>query len=468
MLENSKNKLEYSPEKDQFLDQAGIKIKVQDKNDIISIKSLVKKYFPKVRWGKVQLGFFFIMLYLLSFRYKFFEHPTNTMITELRQAVFGLYMVQVYIGIIVLPTPSIIAPHPLFWRTIQAFGFAYLVIITCLLFFSFDNLSWILANVFDPKLVESPNMDRDYTMDCRIYTPENPVSKFANITACFDVYCVCHLIGWLVKAAIFRNYTYGWISSISFELVELTFRYWYGNFNECWWDSMLLDLFGMNLIGLLVGQWIIDTFNLTKYHWFMEPNEKMERMSAWENFKYFFTARNEYKRAGKWHMLSSATNFLHVMWFNVFVLLVDLSNFLNKFNQNIPSDHWLLGIRVWTVGMFAILAAADYYKYVVYRKGYSMGITLFMSKCMLIAEMLLYFKHFDRNIYNVELPIEVYVYWGIFFTIVAIIQQYQTIEDLFFSHKFKNNKAISQSKKIKADKKLNELLEINISKKKID
>jgi len=114
----------------------------------------------------------------------------------------------------------------------------------------------------------------------------------------------------------------------------------------------------------------------------MASDEKSENMSAWENFKYFFTARNEYKRAGKWHILISAKNLLHVIWFMIFVLLVDLSNFFNKSNLNLPASHWLLGIRIWIVGFFAILAAADYYKYIVYRKGYSMGINIFMAKMM--------------------------------------------------------------------------------------
>ena len=88
------------------------KIKVGNEKDIVSIASLLKKHFPKVRYGKTQLGAFFIVLYLLSFKYQFWAHPTSSMITEIRQAIFGTNMLLVYIGIIVLPKPSIIRPHP--------------------------------------------------------------------------------------------------------------------------------------------------------------------------------------------------------------------------------------------------------------------------------------------------------------------------------------------------------------------
>lgn len=434
-----------------IIDKAGIKRKVQIENDITYMKSLLKKYTPKVRWGKVQLGCFFIILYLLSFQMKVWVHPTNAMITELRQAIIGVNLTLVYIGVIVLPTPTIVRPHYLFWRTQQACAFAYLVNITFMLFFSKDNLKWILENVFDPNQATIEPFERDYAMDCRVYTPENPDSNFANIMGAFDVFFVAHAIGWLVKAWIFRNYWLGWCSSISFELMELSLRYWFANFNECWWDSLLMDVFGMNQLGLLLGEWTIRKFNMKRYNWFMASDEKSENMSAWENFKYFFTARNEYKRAGKWHILSSAKNLLHVIWFMIFVLLVDLSNFFNKSNLNLPASHWLLGIRIWIVGFFAILAAADYYKYIVYRKGYSMGINIFMAKMMQIVETLLYFKNIDMKKYETELPWEVYFYWAIGLSILAIVVQYQIVEDLFFSDYFKSNQSAKTIKKVKSN-----------------
>lgn len=52
-----------------------------------------------------------------------------------------------------------------------------------------------------------------------------------------------------------------WIISILFEIVELSLRHWIPNFYECWWDSLLLDLFGCNLIGILIGTWILKKVN---------------------------------------------------------------------------------------------------------------------------------------------------------------------------------------------------------------
>ena len=44
-----------------------------------------------------------------------------------------------------------------------------------------------------------------------------------------------------------------WFISIAFELCELTFQHWLPNFNECWWDSWVLDVLVCNAIGIYAG-----------------------------------------------------------------------------------------------------------------------------------------------------------------------------------------------------------------------
>ena len=52
---------------------------------------------------------------------------------------------------------------------------------------------------------------------------------------------------------ILRNYTLLWAISILFEFMELTFQHMLPNFNECWWDSWILDVAVCNFIGILTG-----------------------------------------------------------------------------------------------------------------------------------------------------------------------------------------------------------------------
>lgn len=71
---------------------------------------------------------------------------------------------------------------------------------------------------------------------------------------------LAHLIGWIFKTIIFRNNLITWTMSFAFEFYELSFRHWIPNFYECWWDHILLDLFGCNLLGIIIGNYILKKF----------------------------------------------------------------------------------------------------------------------------------------------------------------------------------------------------------------
>ena len=73
----------------------------------------------------------------------------------------------------------------------------------------------------------------------------------------FDEFVIAHTLGWWGKAVILRNYPLLWVLSVGFELMELTFQHMLPNFNECWWDSWILDVALCNFIGLLAGMWTV-------------------------------------------------------------------------------------------------------------------------------------------------------------------------------------------------------------------
>jgi hypothetical protein len=44
------------------------------------------------------------------------------------------------------------------------------------------------------------------------------------------------------------------IYSISFEVVELSLMWLIPEFQECWWDSVFLDMLGANMLGMFMGK----------------------------------------------------------------------------------------------------------------------------------------------------------------------------------------------------------------------
>tara|TARA_X000001036_G_scaffold438648_1_gene487059 strand:+ start:600 stop:1763 length:1164 start_codon:yes stop_codon:yes gene_type:complete len=100
---------------------------------------------------------------------------------------------------------------------------------------------------------EDPYEERTYATDCRVMTPEQPF-LFQNVkNTVLDEFFVAHVLGWFGKALAIRDWHLLWAYSILFEVMEVTFMHWLKNFNECWWDSWVLDVLVCNLGGMWVG-----------------------------------------------------------------------------------------------------------------------------------------------------------------------------------------------------------------------
>ena len=66
---------------------------------------------------------------------------------------------------------------------------------------------------------------------------------------------------------ILRDIRFCWILGTVFELLEMYFIPWLPNFNECWWDRYIFDLFGANALGIFCGYIQIKLFNLKEFKW---------------------------------------------------------------------------------------------------------------------------------------------------------------------------------------------------------
>lgn len=190
-----------------------------------------------------------------------------------RGAVIGAVLMFLAFASIHLPNTLIIRPHPIFWRVLLGIFSLYAMFITYLLLLRLEDVQEQLR-FFDPSLgKELPEIL--YAEDCRLYTPEDPVSNFRPLMmAVFDIHFVAHFLGWWGKMLIMRDWYVAWICSSVFELCELTFRYWLPNFTECWWDSLLLDLLGCNFIGIILGHYTLKYFGVRKIDWVIAKKEE--------------------------------------------------------------------------------------------------------------------------------------------------------------------------------------------------
>ena len=214
-----------------------------------------------------------------------------------------------------------------------------------------------------------------------------------------DVFIGAHLVGWFFKALIIWNNLIVWTMSILFEIYEKTFRHWLTNFYECWWDHLFLDLLGCNLLGILLGNYVMKKFKVEKFHWFFMPTDKSEQMSYLGRFWYSLTEVKPYVDKLQWHFLASFKNFIIVLWLILLMTIVDLSNFFNKKMIGLPANHWLLAIRIWVMGFYSILVASDFYRYSRQPDGHrKASFNMYLAHFIILVEVLLFWRNFESEL----------------------------------------------------------------------
>ena len=175
------------------------------------------------------------------------------------------------------------------WKIILAVAVLY----ECLLLFIL-SLSPAKARefmkFFDPSL-GVPLLDRDYASDCRIYIPENP-DHFKNVKGVVgDIFILAHFLGWIWKSFIFRDWSVLWVLSVWVEDLEITAQHILPNFQECWWDKLIADVFGCNFLGMCLGMWINKKLSAREYNWVSFPEIKTPTGRAKRFIKQFSPMR---------------------------------------------------------------------------------------------------------------------------------------------------------------------------------
>jgi len=258
-------------------------------------------------------------------------------------------------------------PHPFVWRVVHGQAVLYAMLLVAMATQDVvkirDLVRWMQ---FDDLKVELPDASKDYAADCRLFSAElaqesgNWVDLFRPITDRIDVFIISHSLGWLVHALIIRDWTIWWMASFLFEVMEVTYKHWLPNFKECWWDHLFLDLFGCNLLGGIVGFWLVGHFKARTYSWLTlrkipTARGKINRIilqftpMAWSNYE--------------WGVLESPRKLLGVLWLLLVLMQVNVNSFMLKNVLHWNTNFWLNKARLATVGTLSIPAVLEWYQW---------------------------------------------------------------------------------------------------------
>lgn len=305
-------------------------------------------------------------------------------------------------------------PHPVLWRIVLGVGLLYLCTLIFILFQSRDDVRKWLA-FFYPYLGK-PLPERSYADDCRLYTPEDPVSHFRNLRdTLFDEFIIAHVLGYVAKGILFRDYKLCWVISISFELSEITFQHWLENFKECWWDHIIVDVLVCNALGIYIGLKIADYFGMKKYSEWVGVSDIPSTTGRISRIIGQFTPFNWANY--NWGIFQNYKRFLYFVGIVVAMNLVELNAFFLKYELWVPPRNPLNTYRLILWLFIGMPAIREYYEYISNPRVKRLGASTWVAGAILGAETTIIVK-FSEGLFHEPFPNHIWVPWTITITVL--------------------------------------------------
>lgn len=167
--------------------------------------------------------------------------------------------------------------------------------------------------------------------------------------------------------------------------MEVSLQHLLPNFKECWWDHYLLDVFGCNLAGMLLGMWTCRHYANKEFNWtgvkkIGSTSGKFKRVLkqftpfSWTNYE--------------WAAFKSVKRLLQVTAMLAFVELCELNAFFLKHALWIPPPCPLNTIRLLMLGMLSFPALREWYAYIDSPECKRMGSSLWLMVAIGAVETL--------------------------------------------------------------------------------
>ena len=163
-------------------------------------------------------------------------------------------------------------PHPIIWRCVHGAGVLYVMLLLFMLCFDAVTMRQGLHSIVSPSQCLDLH-SKGYMADCQL-SWSNLTSQF------FDIFTLAHAMGYVAKALVYRDWYLLWMHSLLFEVIEISAAHLLPNFQECYWDRLLLDVFGANLIGMVIGMYLVDKLEQHTTHIEWSTQVPLSRMTS--------------------------------------------------------------------------------------------------------------------------------------------------------------------------------------------
>lgn len=208
-----------------------------------------------------------------------------------------------------------------------------------------------------------------------------------------------HVIGWLLKMCIFRDWHFCLVYSATFELCELSFQWIVPELKECWWDSVIVDFLLANVLGMLLGVLCLRLLHSYQYDWVgLRPfyNKALLRFMPFTWSSYH------------WQFFSTPWRLLQCIPMLVCANVIELNVFFFMYALDIPAVHFVNPLRCLLLCGLGTAAVAEHYEF-INSKGKRLGHNEWLIVEIVAVECLVCAKY---RLGTTLPPRDVWMCWG--------------------------------------------------------
>ncbi|RTG88679.1 phosphatidylserine synthase 1 [Schistosoma bovis] len=196
---------------------------------LLSESQVDKEYFNSLieqqKVDDITIGVFYrsrtltvlVIIWLCLAYFAFSRSSTQPLQYNLYHASMAVCVIFLLISVMIMPNGPFIRPHPALWRMVFGASLLYFLCLVAVVFLRLDEARAILIWVY-PELKHmrhSDILDKEYAVNCS----------------------------------------------------QVAFSHILPNFNECWWDSLILDILVCNGLGIQCGMWLCRWLEMRDYQW---------------------------------------------------------------------------------------------------------------------------------------------------------------------------------------------------------
>lgn len=318
------------------------------------------------------------------------------------------------VGVLVFPTGPFTYPHPVVWRLLFGVSLLYLLALDFVLFQRYRYVRAIIASASTDPLIEEISNSTAAAAAFLSDEEDECALSFRSVWTKVDSSALHQTVCWMVKAIVVRDSSVLWVLNFLQALTETHVRTLLpptanesGCSNSssssscCWWQSLALDPFVFNAVGIHAGMYVCKKLEMMELQWdeiisLKNTAARLKRAvlqftpEAWSRIRWLDLDATHYKR------------FVGAVALLLGVQLMDLNGVFLQHVFRLPARHSLVVARIVLLSLIGAPSVQQLYLYITGRSYGRLGSQCWVYFAIVLSELVVLAK-FGKEVMSEEL-----------------------------------------------------------------